>query len=100
MALNNQNRRSLKDEGTFESFLIEEDILEEVQERAIKKVLAVQLMQEIENRNISKTAFAKQMGTSRSALDRLLDPENSSVTLLTIEKAARVIGKRLKMELV
>ncbi|WP_319477055.1 Fis family transcriptional regulator [Marispirochaeta aestuarii] len=90
----------MKDEGTFESFLIEEDILEEVQERAIKKVLAVQLMQEIENRNISKTAFAKQMGTSRSALDRLLDPENSSVTLLTIEKAARVIGKRLKMELV
>jgi DNA-binding Xre family transcriptional regulator len=49
--------------------------------------------------NLNKTQLARRMGTSRSALERLLDPENPSVTLLTLERAARALGVRLKLEL-
>jgi len=83
----------------FDEFLEEEGILEEVNAAAIKRVMAVEIAEAMEQRGLSKTEIAKAMRTSRAALDRLLDPERRSVTLLTLEKAARALGKTLTVEL-
>lgn len=84
----------------FDDFLREEGLLEEAEAVASKRVLAYQIAQAMEQRNLTKAAMARQMGTSRSSLDRLLDPQVPSVTLLTIERAARVLGKRVRIEMV
>jgi antitoxin HicB len=81
--------------STLDSFLEKEEIREEVEAVAIKRVLAWQLAQAMQKRQKTKQAMAKQLQTSRSQLDRLLDPQNVSVTLDTITRAARVLGKRL-----
>jgi DNA-binding Xre family transcriptional regulator len=86
--------------SSFDSFLEEEGILEEVQAVAIKRVIAWQLSEAMKAGNISKKAMAERMGTSRSQLDRLLDPENSAVHLETITRAARAVGKRLRLEMI
>ncbi|WP_051677178.1 helix-turn-helix domain-containing protein [Maridesulfovibrio frigidus] len=86
--------------SSFDDFLMEEGIQEEVTRNALKRVIAWQVTQAMESAKLSKTAMAKKMDTSRSALDRLLDPENSSVTIQTLEKAARAVNKRLVMCLV
>ena len=84
--------------SSFDSFLQEEGIMAEAEATALKRVLAYQIKQEMELRHISKTALAKMMRTSRSSIDRLLDPKNSSVTLLTLENVAVALGKRLKLQ--
>lgn len=84
----------------FDTFLKEEGLSAEVESAAVKRVLAYQFEVAMKKRRLSKVSMAKKMQTSRSALDRLLDPENSSVTLQTLEKAAIVLGKRLKISLV
>jgi len=84
----------------FDDFLREEGLLDDAEAVASKRVLAYQISEAMEQRNLTKTAMARQMGTSRSSLDRLLDPSVPSVTLLTIEKAARVLGKRVRIEMV
>jgi antitoxin HicB len=84
----------------FDDFLKEEGVLEEVEQTAIKRVLAFQIQKLMSKKNLSKTAMAKQMKTSRSSLDRLLDPTNESVTLQTLAKAAAAVDKRLRIELV
>jgi antitoxin HicB len=81
--------------STFDSFLDQEGIREEVEAVAIKRVLAWQLEQAMQEQQKTKQAMAKQLHTSRSQLDRLLDPQNISVTLDTITRAARALGKRL-----
>ena len=81
--------------STFDSFLEEEGIREEVEAVAIKRVLAWQLSQAMQDQQKTKRVMAKQLRTSRSQLDRLLDPQNVSVTLETIARAAGVLGKRL-----
>jgi antitoxin HicB len=81
--------------STFDSFLEQEGIREEVEAVAIKRVLAWQLEQAMQEQQKTKQAMAKQLHTSRSQLDRLLDPQNVSVTLDTITRAARVLGKRV-----
>ncbi|MGH9688317.1 MAG: helix-turn-helix domain-containing protein [Candidatus Acidiferrales bacterium] len=81
--------------STFDSFLEQEGIREEVEAVAIKRVLAWQLEQTMRQQQKTKQAMAKQLHTSRSQLDRLLDPRNVSVTLDTIARAARALGKRL-----
>jgi antitoxin HicB len=86
--------------SSFDSFLEEEGILEEVQALAIKRVIAWQLAEAMKLGGISKKEMAQRMGTSRSQLDRLLDPENSAVHLQTIARAARAVGKRLKLEMI
>lgn len=86
--------------SSFDSFLQEEGILEEVQALAIKRVIAWQLAEAMKLGGISKKEMAQRMGTSRSQLDRLLDPENSAVHLQTIARAARAVGKRLKLEMI
>lgn len=83
----------------FDDFLEEEGILEEVNAAAVKRVIAMEVAEAMEQKGLSKTEMAKAMRTSRAALDRLLDPERKSVTLLTLEKAARALGKRLTVGL-
>ena len=86
--------------SSFESFLEEEGILEEVNAAAIKAVIAHHLQQYMEKERITQTGMAKQLGTSRTGLKRLLDPQNNSVTLLTLNRAATVLGKRIEISLV
>lgn len=86
--------------SAFDDFLDEENLLVEANEIAIKRVIAWQLQQEIESKHMTKTDVAKAMGTSRAAVDRLLDPNNTSVTLNTLSKAARILGKRIEIDLV
>jgi antitoxin HicB len=86
--------------SSLDDFLIEEGILTEVTTIAIKRVLAWQIAQIMEAKGLTKTDMAKSMHTSRAAFERLLDPENTSVTLKTMDKAAQAIGKRLKIDLV
>jgi hypothetical protein len=91
-----KNRKRYDHSGsTFESFLEQEGIREEVEAVAIKRVLAWQFQEAMQEQQKTKQAMAKQLRTSRSQLDRLLDPRNISVTLDTITRAARVLGKRL-----
>lgn len=84
----------------FDDFLAEEGMLAEVKAAAIKRVLSYQLAQEMQRSGMTKTELAARMETSRSAVDRLLDPENASVTLRTLERAAAVLGRRVHLELV
>jgi len=81
--------------SSFDSFLDEHGIREEVEAVAIKRVLAWQLSQAMQKQRKTKQAMARQLRTSRSQLDRLLDPHNVSVTLDTIARAAKALGKRL-----
>jgi antitoxin HicB len=81
----------------FDDFLTEEGLLEEAEAVAVKRVLAFQIKEMMEAQNLSKVEMARRMHTSRAALDRLLDPENSSVTLNTMDKAARSLGKHLRL---
>ena len=91
--------RSDRSGSTFDSFLEEEGIREEVETVAIKRVLAWQLLQAMRKQQKTKQAMAKQLRTSRSQLDRLLDPTNVSVTLDTVARAATALGKRLIIRL-
>jgi antitoxin HicB len=86
--------------SAFDDWLEEENLLTEVNESAIKIVIAWQLQQEMTAKGMTKTAVAEAMGTSRAAVDRLLDAKNTSVTLNTLGKAAKILGKRIKIELV
>ena len=81
--------------STFDSFLEGSGIREEVEAVAIKRVLAWQLERAMQRQQKTKQAMAKQLRTSRSQLDRLLDPRNVAVTLDTMTRAARALGKRL-----
>ena len=86
--------------GSFDSWLREEGIQEEVTAGAIKRVLARQVQAAMTADGLSKAEMARRMHTSRSQLDRLLDPENASVTLATLQKAAAAIGREVRLELV
>jgi predicted XRE-type DNA-binding protein len=78
--------------SSLDEFLAEEGLLESSQSVAIKRVLSWQITQLMKKQNLSKATMAARMNTSRSALDRLLDPGNESVTLNTLQNAARAIG--------
>lgn len=83
----------------FDDFLLEEGIHEEVESAAIKKVIACMIEQAMTDAHVSKSEMARRMGTSRAQLDRLLDPAYPSVTLATLAKAARAIGKKISLSL-
>jgi len=85
--------------SSLNDLLANEGLLEEAEAVAIKRVIAYEVAREMAHRGLSKAAMAQLMETSRSALDRLLDPENTSVTLNTMQRAAHAIGKRLKLSL-
>jgi DNA-binding Xre family transcriptional regulator len=83
--------------SNFNDFLEEEGILAETESIAVKRVIAFQIEQMMIDQKLSKTEMSRRMNTSRAALDRLLDPGNRSVTLQTLDHAARALGKRLQI---
>lgn len=83
----------------FDEFLKDDNIYEEVNEIAIKRVIAYQLEQEMKVQNITKTKMAEMMNTSRAVVNRLLNPDNSSLTLHTLQSATNVLGKKLNISI-
>lgn len=83
----------------FDEFLQEEGLLADAEAAAVKRVISYQIRSMMKQRALTKSQLAKKMQTSRSALDRLLDPENVSITLQTLEKAALALDKRLEVKI-
>jgi len=83
----------------FDDFLKEEAIFEEVQAKALKRALAEQLEESMQAAKLTKLEMARKMATSRSQLDRVLDPDNVSVQLDTLIKAARAVGKEVEIKI-
>jgi hypothetical protein len=86
--------------SSFDDFLKEEALLDEAAAVAIKRVIAWQIDQEMKAQNLTKTAMARKMHTSRAALNRLLDATDTSLTLTTLSSAASVLGKKFRFELI
>jgi AraC-like DNA-binding protein len=86
--------------SSFDGFLAEEGILATCEERAVKQILADQIKAAMEKESLTRSAMAQRMQTSRRALDRLLDPANTGVTLHTMQRAAAAIGRQLRLELI
>ena len=86
--------------SSLDDFLAAEGVLEEFQARAIKEVVAWQLAEAMKQRKLSKNQLAKEMHTSRTQIDRLLDPESGTVTIETLQRAAAIVGRRVQIELV
>lgn len=85
--------------SNFDEFLTGEGMLDEVSARAHKRLFALQIADIMDESRITKRALAQKMQTSRSQLDRLLDPDNTAVTLESLEQLARAVGKHLRIEL-
>lgn len=85
--------------GLFSDFLKDQGTYEETTEQAIKRVIAYQLSSAMKEQGLTKVQMARQLATSRSQLDRLLDPENTNVNLSTLAKAATAVGRTLTVEL-
>ena len=93
-------RRQGKLGSSFDAFLAEEGILETCEEQALKQILVDQIMAAMQKDSLTKSAMAARMQTSRRALDRLLDPKNTGVTLHTLQRAAIAVGRQLRLDLV
>jgi len=85
--------------SSLEDFLNEEGITEAATAIAVKRVLAWQLQNAMRERNLTKTAMAERMKTTRAQLDRVLNPNDGNVTLETLQRAAKAVGRRLRLEL-
>lgn len=85
--------------SNFDDFLEEEGILEEIEEAVAKRIFVFQMEKEMKKQKIDKAKLAQKMATSRSAVDRILDPDSPS-TLRTFARAARAVGKHLKISLI
>jgi antitoxin HicB len=84
---------------TFDDFLAKEGLLADAEDAAIKEIIADQIKVAMDKQHLSKTEMAARMKTSRRQLDRLLDPNNGSVTLATLRRAATAVGRTLRIEL-
>jgi len=84
--------------SNFEDFLEQESLLQDCQAVAIKRVISWQLQEHMREARLSKTAVARELGTSRSFVDKLLAPDNTSITLASMLKVARLVGKPLRLE--
>ena len=85
--------------SSFDSFLEEEGYLEEATAKAIKRVMSWQLQQAMREQKVSKAVLAKRLKTSRSQLDRILDPANDQVSLASLVRTAHAVGRRVRLEL-
>jgi antitoxin HicB len=94
-----KKKGSIDRSETFDEFLAKDGLLAETEDAAIKEIIADQIKVAMDKQGLSKTAMAARMKTSRRQLDRLLDPENGSVTLATLRRAARAVGRNLRVEL-
>jgi len=83
--------------SSFDDFLAEEGILAETGTIAVKRVIAYQVERMMAEQNLTKTEMSRRMNTSRAALERLLDPANESITLQTLERASKALGRRLQI---
>lgn len=92
--------RSTADLTTLDEFLAEQGTREAFQAVAIKEVLAWQIRQAMETEHLSQKKLAEKMGTSRSQISRLLDPSDGNVTLATLQRAAEILGRTLRLDLV
>jgi predicted XRE-type DNA-binding protein len=95
-----KTRRTVEGLTTLDDFLKEEGKREEFEAVAIKEVLAWQIAEAMKAQNLSRKRLAERMKTSRSQVGRLLDPKDGNVTLATLQRAARIVGRRLRLELV
>ncbi|HMG46833.1 MAG TPA: Fis family transcriptional regulator [Allosphingosinicella sp.] len=86
--------------STLDSFLEEEGVLAEFQAKAIKEVIAWQLAEAMREKKLSKSRLATLMKTSRTQVDRMLDPANGNVTIETLQRAAAMVGRRVELQLV
>jgi antitoxin HicB len=100
VAKKKKSSRSPAKLSTLDEFLKEDGKLEEFQAIAIKEVLAWQIIEAMKANNISRSGLAARMKTSRSQIGRLLDPKDGNVTLATLQRAARMVGRSLRLELV
>lgn len=85
--------------SNVDAFFSKDGLLEEIEAAAIKRVIALELLAELEEKHMTKTELARRLDTSRSQVDRILDPNNESITLSTLVKAAALLGKRLHVSL-
>jgi antitoxin HicB len=92
--------RSTKELATLDDFLKGEGKLEEFEAVAIKEVLAWQIGEAMKAQNLSRKRLAERMKTSRSQISRLLDPKDGNVTIATLQRAAKMVGRTLKLELI
>lgn len=95
----NKKQGSIDRSESFDEFLGKNGLLAETEDAAIKEIIADQIMVAMNKKGLSKTAMAARMKTSRRQLDRLLDPNNPSVTLATLRRAASAVGRNLRVEL-
>jgi hypothetical protein len=93
-------KKNQHDGSTLDDFLREEGILDETEAAALKRALALKVADLMRKQRMKKSTMAKEMRTSRASLDRLLDPCNSSVTLGTLSRAAKALGRKLKIDLI
>jgi hypothetical protein len=95
------SKRANRHKGSsIDDFLKEEGVLEEFQARAVKEVIVWQLARAMEKRKLSKRRLAALMRTSRTQVDRVLDPTDGNVTIETLQRAAAVVGRKVQVELV
>ena len=94
-----KKRRNRHHGSNIDDFLKEEGVLEQFQAAAIKEVIAWQIQKAMKERKLSKNKMAELMHTSRAQLDRLLDPEQGNVTIETLQRAANVLGRSLRIEI-
>ena len=100
MKLYNTHTRPNAHRGSdFSDFLAEEGLLAEVEVLALKRVVALQIQQALEQEKLTKTELAHRMKTSRAALDRILDPTNPSLTVASLGKAAAALGRKVELKL-
>ena len=92
-------KKNLHSGGNFDDFLKEEGFFDEVQAKALKQAIAEQLEDGMTGAKLTKVKMAERMSTSRSHLDRILDPDNISIQLDTLMKAARAVGKRVEIRI-
>ena len=93
-------KRELAELETLDAFLEEEGVRDEFQAVAIKEVLAWQIEQAMKSQGMSRTRLAERMGTSRTQINRLLNPSDGNVTLATLQRAAEMLGRKVRLELV
>ena len=94
-----KKRRTAEELTTLDDFLKGEGKLEEFEAVAIKEVLAWQIAEAMKSQNLSRKRLAERMNTSRSQISRLLDPKDGNVTIATLQRAARIVGRTLRLEL-
>jgi predicted XRE-type DNA-binding protein len=95
-----KQKRSTDDLTTLNDFLKEKGKLEEFEAVAVKEVLAWQIVEAMKAQNLSRKRLAERMKTSRSQISRLLDPKDGNVTITTLQRAAKIVGRTLRLELV